>query len=374
MLWILVLFLGVICFFADKKFLKNKDLFLPIYLIIIFIILMGGQLSNPDFEIYNNIFLRNFYDKDPGFGCILAFLKFLGFGQNNFRIGIAILGLFLISFTVFKYTNKRTAFYLLYFLYPFFFDIVQLRNFLVMSILIFSIQLLTNKNFKNNLLYVILIFLAFTIQKIAIVYLPLLFIDNISIKNNKKHFFTLIILISIVVGLNKNILLLIVNNFLLPLSSNIEGLENYTQVNTNMGWIIFWCEQIFSYLLVKYIYNSYKNKLECNMENNSKLKFIGVIKDINFYMFIFLPLFILDENYIRIIRNIVPLNIITFCIYIDLSYKEMVIMKDNIKKVMALFIYQLTMFLLFYRTYAEYIFISTFQQNWIIQVLTEWLK
>lgn len=358
----------VVAMLIMQKILKNKkEIITPIVLCLYLAIVMGGQQNNPDYSIYVNIFRQSFYSKDPGFGVVIQLLKNIGFNQYNFRLGIAIIGFTLISITVFRFIENRTLFYILYGIYPFLFDVVQARNFLVMSILVFAVPLLVDGKLKNKFLYIALIIVAATIQKIAIVYLPLVFCNRIRNGKYTKYFWTIIITVSVFVAFNRSVLIRMINMIIIPLTGNLEGLSNYVNVNTRFGWIIFWAEQIFAFLIIRYA-----NKLESSTmiakiddKNVKRYNFVSLMNSVNYYMFIFLPLFIIDENYTRIIRNLIPLNLIACIIVLTKHRKKIFLSKKRLLLLGGVLLYQLVMLLLLIKGYSDTIVIPTFFENWI---------
>ena len=350
----------------------KRDRLIPFLACFLLILLMGGQTNNPDYLIYKNIFNGDFYSKDPGFGCVIRFLKLLGFTDENFRLGISLIGFTLISITVFRFLNDRRLFYVLYAIYPFMYDVVQARNFLVMSIITFTIPFLINPNTKKRIFYAISILMASTVQKVAILYLPIAFIDILIKKKNSKYFFRTIIIVSALVALNRSMLLKMITLFIIPITGNIQELNSYVGINTTYGWIIFWLEQICIYGLV-----FYANKLiihDCeicnskNYDNNyyEKALLSILMEKANYYMFIFLPLFILDENYTRIIRNLLPLNIIVIIIALTKNTNRIYLDKKRCLLLVGSLGYLVILFYLLFQSYANSIIFPTLYENWII--------
>jgi hypothetical protein len=362
------------CFVLERYLKRRKLLIVPALACIYLIILMGGQQENPDYEIYRNIFNGSFYSKDPGYGVIIVFLKYIGFTQYNYRLGIALIGLILISITLFKLVNQRVMFYLLYFIYPFLFDVVQARNFLVMSIVIFAIPFLIDTKLKNKIIYILLILVAASVQKIAIVYLPIVFIAEFREKKITKYLFRVILILSLFIAFNRSALIGIMNAIFVPISGQIPELSNYIGVNTNYGWIIFWLEQVFAYALMWYAFEIESQNININEVQDGNIsatkqyKFVKLVRDINYYMFIFLPLFILDENYTRIIRNVIPLNLMAIIIVLYRHQKRIYLTKRGLKLLGGTFAYQIIIFILLARTYWDSIILTTFTNNWIFRL------
>ncbi|MEN2662794.1 EpsG family protein [Lacticaseibacillus paracasei] len=336
---------------------------------LILILMMGGQTNNPDYMIYRNIFVGPFYSKDPGFGLILQFLKIIGFNADNFRLGIAIIGLCLISVTVFRLVNTRFLFYLIYGIYPFLFDVVQARNFLVMALLVFGIPFLVDQSTRGKLIFTALIIFAFFIQKVAIVYLPLVFLESNIIQIKRKYFFRAVIVVALLVAVNKGILMQLINH-LASSSNQVSDLSNYATINTRYGWIVFWAEQILAYLIVNYansieehFYVEVADANNFSTKDQLKSRFVAFMLNVNVYSFIFLPLFILDENYTRIIRNILPLNLIAVLIVVSAHTSKIYLTRKRLILITCQLAYSVGLFYLMSKSYWDSIIVTTFEQN-----------
>lgn len=368
---IVYVFILIVAFFIGHVFNFRKDRVSAFMTCLYLLLLMGGQTNNPDYYTYQEIFSGPFYAKDPGYGLIMVFLRKVGFTAYNFKLGIAIIGFVLISITVFRLVNNRMLFYLIYGIYPFLFDVVQSRNFLVMSILIFSMPLLIKSNFQKKLIFIALMIFAASIQKIALLYIPLVFVGKIRQKKSSRIFSAVIIFVAILAGFSRPVLLKIVTS-VATVSGFADELSSYTIVVTRFGWLIFWAEQIFAYLLIKYA-NKIEQTDETYMLNGEissakfdfQRRFIQLMQNVNYYMFIFLPLFILNGNYTRIIRNITPLNIIAIIIVISAHSGRILPTKRRISLLMWTMLYEIWMFYLMTKDYWDNIIVTTFTNNWI---------
>lgn len=370
---LLIIFIFVIEQIANKR-IKN---FLTFLIIIYLVILMGGSLENPDTVIYQNIFERDFFIKDIGFGVLIYALKSIGITFNVFRLTVATIGILLIHHTVNKYVKNTSYFYILYGIYPFMFDIVQVRNFLAMSLFVYAVPFLLELNRKNILKYISIVAIAASMQKIALVYIPLVFVRNIKNKKILKRILMVIIVCSIIVGLSRNVLFKFSDVILTMFSEDLSGLSNYLNINTNWGWIIFWGEQVANFALVywanKIIFDKIKSGEANKLYSQITVKFSELIYSINLYMFIFLPLFVIDENFTRIIRNVMPLNLMIYCIagQMLMNNKKLSIKrreKNNETAVLfipIIILYQVFLLFMLSRSYWDSIVLPVFNNNWI---------
>lgn len=366
-----ILYMFFVCLVFLISFVLNKrcNKILLLLVIIYMIILMGGNTQNPDYQLYKISYeSSHFYEKDIGYGFLITICKYINLNFNQFKLLTAIIGFLLIHFSVSKLVKNEWLFYLLYLIYPFFFDIVQIRNFLCMSFLIFATTLLTNNNRLNQIFFVLFVLIGASFQKIGLVYLPLILFINSKNKKIFKFILSFSIIFSVFIGLNKSLILNILAN--ISLLNNLKGLENYMKINTNYGWIILWLEQIIAFVISRLALQIIENGIKKNLINkDSKLyKYVNIVYFINLYCFIFLPLFSLDENYTRIIRNVIPLNIILFVMILE-NKKQIVSTYNDTwyYKLYSILVYsyQLIMLALLANTYANNIIIPVFTENWI---------
>ncbi len=129
-------------------------------LLLLFIwIVFAFNSNNPDYRIYNN-----WYDStrqygvmnrfELGFSYLMFFSVKLGLSYQQFNVFVATVGLFLIGISLYKYCRYPFLTLCLYSLYPFVFDVVQIRNFLAEAIILFAIRYLIEFNIKNLIKYI----------------------------------------------------------------------------------------------------------------------------------------------------------------------------------------------------------------------------
>lgn len=367
----LFIFIGLILItiFYGVFYKKKRNLCLSVILLLLLMILMGGNSDNIDYTIYENMYNSSFFSKDIGFGILINFSKFIGLDINSFRLMISIIGLFLIHKSLIKMANQKYAFfYLIYFIYPFLFDVVQVRNFLAMSIFIYATTFLIDNTFKNKVTYILLIVCAASIQKVALIYVLVVLI--VDFKGNKKIYKYVLILIigfSIILGLNKSLTLNFIKNIADIYSTGLIGIDNYLSVNTNYGWIISWFQQCMNFFIINKIKKI--GDLPSNTMTNKQREYISLIYNINLLMFVFLPLYVLDENYTRIFRNVMPLNWIAISVVAGQKPVKSVLQTKSINKYQLIqlisILFAMLLFALMSRDYWDSIIIKIFSMNWM---------
>jgi hypothetical protein len=130
-------------------FFGNKSKIRVIFILVSLWILFGWNTFNPDYYNYLSWYNDVQYSsglftqgKDFGYNLLMKVTQLIGLEYSGFLIVVSIIGLLLIHSTIKRYAMSDSYVYLLYFIYPFLLDVVQVRNFIMMSILIYSVRFL----------------------------------------------------------------------------------------------------------------------------------------------------------------------------------------------------------------------------------------
>lgn len=288
--------------FNKKYFLKMLCYTLS-FIVIYYIFYSGSQNLGKkitDITIYldlydvvnweNMIFLR--YEKL--FLATIIILKNIGLDAV---LAYSILGFFCIflhekALELLNIKNKRYV-YLLYFIFPFLYDIVQIRFFLASSIAIYAIcfyMIKPNKHF----LFVILILIAFLFHKISIVYLLFLISTKFEFKTN--ILITILFFFAVTVLLN--------SSFLYTNTETLYAINNTSDYSYINVIIVFIRQMIMIYLLIM-AYNLLKsNNIGISTNVLRLIKF-------NIMLFVFIAGFLVKReglDYFRIYRGVYFLN------------------------------------------------------------------
>lgn len=314
-------------------FKKNSRLIFLTTLALL-IIIFAGNTDNGDRYLYllnyNSLISPTYKGEfEVGYQMLARICVQLGLTYNQFLLIVVFIGLSLISSTIKMFTPKISYVIALYFIYPFLWDVVQIRNFLAMSIIIFGMRYIIN-NKKNYFKYVVCVLIATSVHTSSIFYL---FILLIKVKNTKKLFIiTLITTVSSIVFMPKIL-------GILSIFVSVDKIEAYTQTKTSgitKSFVIFY--YIYLIILVKYSVNLIK-KYNCddekpinhtvkykfgkfsinrrirNIDENSVLKLV-IISMLGIY-------FLLQNlNFIRIYRNLYIIYYILFSICLSKMKKD----------------------------------------------------
>ncbi|MGY6213107.1 EpsG family protein [Cytobacillus firmus] len=327
------IFISILIYIANciNTVLSRFSKWPVIMFILLLCIIMGANTVNPDIYAYTVTYDPNREGTDYGYMLLVKFFNLLGFEYTGFRMITSIFGILLIHQTVKKLIRNHSPFYLLYFIYPFFIDIVQVRNFLVMALFIYSIPFLLSNKRLDIVKYIILTLLASTIQLTAIVYLPIVFLIRIRKNVFIRSILIITIILLVIVALNRPLLNSLSTLIISTLGEYDTRVLDYSHIQTNFGFLLFWFLQTINFLLVFWANriflrndisksdNELSNLLKTNTINK---KFMILTLWINIFAFVFLPFYVFQATFSRFMRNIVPLNIIAFLVTEQLLKKK----------------------------------------------------
>lgn len=378
-MWIIILYIIIVFMYIIEKITRKCfSNILPVMLLIYMIVVMGANTYNPDLnsgihDVYYRIYMQEeIFIKDIGYGLIMVVFKNIGFSYEMFRMITSLVGILLINSTVKKYIKNTTLLYLIYIVYPFYLDVVQIRNFLMVSIIIFAIPNMIDKSKKSTIKSVILCIIAISIQKLGIIYLPFCFFKYIQ-KNKIKYFIYIIGILSVFIGISISAL----SNFMMMLQSiigdQLSGLQKYySMLDSGRSFFIHWIVQIMNFIFISYA--SYIiNRLPTHEEEDFiKNKVVNFVWFINTYLFMFIMLYRIDITFTRIMRNITLLNLIAFFIVIEKikAYKKL--KRVFLHQILLKITFILSIGVAFYRyllfSNIEYIIRAIIDNNWILGI------
>lgn len=187
---------------------RNRYVFLIV--IALLWILFGFNSINPDYinyyNAYNNIFRYVGNITEPLFQELMRIANATGINYQFFLAIIAALSLILIGKTVWDFSPYPCLVMSLYFFYPFTLDVVQCRNALALSIVIFAIKYIIeyqlSHDSKNLIKYATLIIVSTGVHFSCALYLIAL---TIFIKNKKLRRLLLFVLSVVLIIVIANI-------------------------------------------------------------------------------------------------------------------------------------------------------------------------
>lgn len=266
-------------------------------------ILIGFNTGNADSSQYVAMFnaakAGNFYYAERGFLYLCMIVGKMGFNYQVFLAVYSLIALLLISDFIKHNTDYPSLALLLYGIFPFLFDAVQIRNLMAEAIFLYALKYLKKFNVKNLLKYIGLILLASTQHTIALSYLVFLFVY---FKDKKRiAFFSLsancavIVLYKTFLG---QILMAITSNRL-----NYSFADTLTPLSTIIKYSLYYGACVVIGLFSchrKMAVLRKNNKDSTNTESILETDFWSKVIIISICL---IPFIIADGNYTRLFRN-----------------------------------------------------------------------
>ncbi|NZA40246.1 EpsG family protein [Eubacterium callanderi] len=350
--------------------LKKNSKLIILITILASCIFFAGNYNNPDYFTYseqyslvstspkNIIFYRN---KQYGFYLLMKIFVQLGLEYNQFLFFIALACMLLINSTVQKYVKNPHIYYILFFIFPFLLCIVQIRNFIIMAILVYALRYLIDSSKSNNIKYIICILVASSFHTVALVYLILLFNNKIDYEKRSKYFVVGIITLSIIIVVTKNTSL----NFITNAISSILGTDDGSRTLSNRTTYEF-LGPLFFQSITTLLFIWAKKINDSNLDLKDKNIFTKIYW-CNIISFSFLPCFMISTIFARIIINMLPIY------YISLINTVFLTKKNSLERILFVLCTFVLVFLFFYwfiyRNYSDSIFSSVFKYNAGINIL-----
>lgn len=345
----------------------NALLIIPCLLFLI--IYSGGILDIPDYDVYDYIYNYSsdgIWSKDIGFGAFVFALRKIGLSSFQCRLIYAVIGITVLVLSVRKNLDRKGQylFLILYFIYPFFLDVIQVRNFLAMAFMTLAMSFLIDDKKKSISSIGAFMLVSASLQKTLLFYIPFILFYKLSKTKAIKGILVIIVILSIIIGLNKNLVSTFANFFFINVSDTLSGSAAFFAVNTRYGWLYMWTISFFNLAILYYI-----KKKSINQPSNRNMKIVDLVFWINIYSLIALPLYVMDTNFFRIYRDLQPLNLIAWITF----FRSVTTKHININKKEMILLYIIILLAIFYSVYVTIIiedllqyFIEGFNSNWIV--------
>ena len=311
---------------------------------------------NPDYTAYLMAFNKqlSYGYFEVGFIYLMKISKNIGMSYNVFLMFWSAIGLIFIHKTVARYTDNYNLVYVLYFLMPFFFNTIIVRNFMVMAVFIYSTKYLLVDTRLSKIKYCLILLLASTIHAASFAYVPLVFLNV-----RKRNFFTTLLVIFsflasfIVFFLNRNF------NFIINIVQNttIKQIGIYLKSTARFGFVIFWGAHIVNWAMAYISLKSCAINIKAITENqnvydNIKFQFVRLNYFIHKVYFVLFPFMMVNSNFNRLLNNIMLLNYISIAITLRIIINK----KERIRYIIALLIYIIFVFV--YYSILNFNFVS----------------
>lgn len=321
----MVIIINLLFIFMNKK----SKLFMGFYIFFIWF-LMAGSMDNPDYGNYYNQFQRisvygtDMYDlnSEYGFQWMMKLVSLFTEDYNYFLIIVFFIAISLICSFLYDKCLNKSYICILYLIFPLIYDLIQIRNFMAMSIIIFSLKYIFNQNFKSKIYFCIGTLVATSIHYSAFLYFPLVFIDVYG-KNKKIRFMALGAMgISLYFIFNINALNPVIDlvAFVINSEKNLAILE----ARSNLGFLIPYAEHMLMFSMIvisrRICFLQFEVRKDLSRIQIEKYKkYINLVYYIDLLAFIYFPLHLINISFVRLIRNLLILNYGVFAITIGMT-------------------------------------------------------
>ena len=278
---------------------------LLLLLLMVLLYIAGTSKGVLDYDTYERFYVTGSSGIEVGYVLLEKIGIWIGLSFAQFRWAMYFMS-FLIALLGIKKIglNKNVAFSL-YAIFPFTYDVIQIRNLIALSIVIYAISSLSTKGIMGKIKYVTLILIAGAVHSLALIYL-ILIITNLSTDRSLRRNG---LLFAFCVSLGLALLMKISPNLsdgisMLVFRSNAVKGSAYTARRLNWGFLLYWMMQL-GYILTVWILR--KKDVEGQEEygtwyNPEKLFWLNLCIACTF------PLCVININFYRIYRNLSLLN------------------------------------------------------------------
>lgn len=276
---------------------------ISIVIIMLLLTIFKYNYLYPDYFAYYNAYnsisvfgLDGNTQMELGFRILCKCATFFNLEYRQFYLVLEIISFILIYSTISFFSKNKLVPLILYFVFPFALDVVQIRNFLAGAIVVFSIRYLTSKYSKKYiLLYVLLNLIAISIQMTMVYYLILIIVR---IFKNKGTFGIMLLGI---------ITLVVIGGKISALLSDYSLTSRYTVYISNQLNPIGSLSVIGLLLLSTFLTFTFSYY----MTGAEKSIAVTVFR-INLLMLSLYPIFFVNTDIFRIFRNLIIINSCVF--------------------------------------------------------------
>ncbi|MBP1043643.1 EpsG family protein [Vagococcus sp. BWB3-3] len=317
-------------------FSRKRNLVLVVISFAFFILIMGWSLSDPDWVGY--YYLYNFTANGPilpefGYQFLEKIFLSLGFDFPQFRIAIAFITYYLmykgISFFIKK--GPLSLFISSYALFSLFYDSIQLRNTLGISIIIIGLRYLFEEGKFDILKFIFTVLVATTFHTTMIFYLAFLIVKF------KK---TNLVQFCIILFTFLTTIIIVMNGTKIPYLEVIFGslreskYTGYLDKSMRWGFIFPLALQMINILFAKFLMTVNFSDIN-SIDNEGRKSQLLLNYKLNVSGILFIPIFTVNLNFYRLARNLLTINLI----FSQLSLNHSVKQKERIKIILFTFIY-----------------------------------
>lgn len=292
-------------FVINKKNARKSLIFSCLFLVLW--VIFGFNTANADQLSYQNWYrltgLSNqILDRfEIGFSIGYRLGNILKLDFQTYLAVFSFIGLALVANSIYRYAKKPCLVILLYFIYPFLFDVVQLRNFMAFAIMMYSLRFLESFNKENVIKFLLCFVISMSFHSSSFFYIFFLFaylkdfkwITKISI------FMTMGCILIAVFGRG------LIMRFIDSETAQIYLFEGMAS-SKMIGYLLFACLTV----ILVYKYN------KSNVKNTVSNEFLIYIIPLTI---VSTPFILLNSQFYRFYRNMI---LITYIVLTNLAFSE----------------------------------------------------
>ena len=318
---IIILLLGLLGVFFKENKIYN------FFIIIFMFILYGFNSYNADYIMYENKYyffksLSNVNGTEILYKLSCYFGNKIGLNYQQFLIIIAGICIFLL-YRFFKSNTKyKSACLGLYFIFPFFLDMVQIRQFLSICIVLNGLKFILKDDllWKDYLKFSLFIIIASTFHTLSLIYIIFILLPFLNKQNDSfKIIVATVLIVMSLIFVNiepfENILLKIIGSEKVT-AYFIDG--KYANKSLFMAILYSFIQilPLIILLICKRNCNKYKEQYE-----NESISYLNKIITLNILMLICVVFYFYTAEFSRLYRILLPLD---FCCMLNIfnNYKR----------------------------------------------------
>lgn len=302
-----------LAFFSIIAYKENK--FIVLWMAL-FVVLMGLNTDNPDYVNYSIAYERRsvlVLDFQYLWALVSYLGNVLGLSYQQFVLCCSAFG-YLVFARALVVLEQRVGFSLpifclLYGFYPFFLDVVQIRNFLAMSFFFLAFTYLLSD--KQTSKAAICLLCAAGFHSAAWFYLPVLFLPRIIRRGWLREALAAGIVISIGLSFAPAFVQNAVSSLLSLVEFDAARAGYISAMRTDGGRIVSWLIILFN-ILVCYRSLKVAEISPFQMKHSDEdwsTRFIRLAFWVNIVSLLYWNLFFYNIEFIRLVRNLIPINL-----------------------------------------------------------------
>lgn len=297
-------------------------------------VLMAGNIFNLDYAGYEYFYNNAIDYGETLYQNLTRIFYTLGFSYQEFKSISSVVFLLWLACLIKKMTPKniRWLTMCLYIIFPFFYDVIIVRNFMGSVFLMQGIYYLISDRKHRILLFLLFTLLACGFHSLFILYIPFVFIPLVINNLRVRRCLYVLIIAMAILAATDGILPVII--YVLPHIEFMKIARFMLYVNNRADWgiLLFLFFAVLPALLMYPYYKFMKRfcgictsnieSMRNKYKNIKKYRFISYIYYANLILLLYLPIIILQSNFGRIFANMsIPNSIVLLTAAFNQRYK-----------------------------------------------------